>query len=316
MKALPLPKNIAYYVAGVGAIIALIAFFFVPFATEVISYNYTSQGTGTDSQTSSFTPQFVSKSASIIATASGNTTALAQANGVIWVNAVLTLGLIVAAALLAFRSNPFGLRAVPADKQVRWGQYGMLGAAVLSILIQIGVFASVGQVLQSKISSSTQSQGSGGLFSSFSPTATMQYDTGAWIFLFGMIVVIVAIGLLLVEQLPAQLAAYRARAAQGVGGGMQYPAQQPYPSNVGNQYPGAQPYQQPTGDFYSGAQPYQGGNQYPAAQPYQGAANPYPPAQSYQPDASYPPAAPPSQPGRTGDQGVNAPLDYPQQPFP
>ncbi|HLG75480.1 MAG TPA: hypothetical protein VKX46_03655 [Ktedonobacteraceae bacterium] len=303
MKAVPLPKNIAYYVAGVGAIIALIAFFFVPFATEVISYNYTSQGTGVDSQKSAFTPQFVPRSASIIENASGNTTALAQANGVIWVNAVLTLVLIVAAVLLAFRSNPFGLRAVPADKQVRWGQYGMLGAAVLSILIQIGVFASVGQVLQSSLSS-TQSQGSGGIFSSFTPTATVQYDTGAWIFLFGMIVVIVAIGLLLVEQLPAQLAAYRARAAQGVGGGMQYPAQQPYPSNVGNQYPGAQPYQQPTGDFYSGAQPYQG------------AANPYPPVQSYQPDASYPPAASPSQPGKTGDQDANTPHDYPQQPFP
>ncbi len=248
MKALKLQKNIGYYIAGISALIASIAFFFVPFATEVIRYTMPAF----PATNSPFTTLFVEKGSTWTITATGNSTALGQINGVIWLNAVLAILILAASALLAFRDNPFGLMNVTVEKQVRWGNYALAAMALLGIVIQIGVFSDASQVLQG----TNLMLGLRGQTDATFYHASVEFGPGAWIFLLSMLAVIIGMALPLLQKLSTQAATLRTRTwrptrrqrspyAPQTG---QYPPNAPYQSQT-RQYPPNPPYPSQTGQL-------------------------------------------------------------------
>lgn len=266
MKALKLQKNMGYYIAGISALIASIVFFFVPFATEVIRYTMPAF----PDTNSPFTTLFIEKGSEWTITATGNSTALGQINGVIWLNAVLAILILASSALLAFRSNPFGLMSVTVEKQVRWGNYALAAMALLSIIIQIGVFSDASQVLQG----TNRMLGLRGQTGAAFYHASVEFGPGAWIFLLCMLAVIIGMAWPLLQKIPTQAATLRTRTWLPTRGRRspypsptgQYPPNAPYPSPTG-QYPPNPPYQEHTGQL-APEQIYQ--EQFPPTQPYPG----------------------------------------------
>ena len=109
METLRQEKNRGYLVAGIGAIVALFAFLFLPY----ISYSVGPFG------------------------GSIGGTQIAGSQGLVWLEALLPLAAIVLTALLVYRSNPFGMTTTPIATQIRWGVYSVLGVGALSLLVHI-----------------------------------------------------------------------------------------------------------------------------------------------------------------------------------
>ncbi|MEO8971115.1 MAG: hypothetical protein ABI406_05870, partial [Ktedonobacteraceae bacterium] len=159
MATLKLDKNRGYLIAGIGAFVALFAFLYLPYVTlsTAPTANYGNSG----------------NSYSVTSTMAAN------GQGGIWLEGILALALLVMACLLLFRTNPFGSARTPIINQIRRGIYGLGGGAILCIVVQFLV--SLG------LASSAGSQG----FSSTSSTVTAYYDYGSWLYLLGMVAVIV-----------------------------------------------------------------------------------------------------------------------------
>ena len=165
MVTLKSEKNRGYVVAGIGAVVALFAFIYLPFAS--ISLAVASSGNPANSFSFSAT-----------------TREIADLQGGIWLEGILALALLILACLLLFRTNPFGSSRTPVVNQIRGGIYGLGGGAILGILLQFIISLSLGGVLQQKY------LGSGGGYSASSTVSTM-YGVGSWLYLLGMIAVIV-----------------------------------------------------------------------------------------------------------------------------
>lgn len=162
METLSQQKNRGYLVAGIGAIIALFAFLFLPY----ISYSV---------------GPFVSGSLGGVQ--------IAGIQGLLWLEALFPLVAIVLAALLTFRSNPFGMRTTPIATQIRWGVYSLLGVGALSLLLQI--------VLAINANGAIQAVTGNPILSSF---VSISYGIGYWLYLLAAIAIIV--GAVLTLRLP------------------------------------------------------------------------------------------------------------------
>ena len=254
MATLKLDKNRGYLIAGIGAFVALFAFLYLPFVS------ISSAGS---SSAFSFT-----------------TTLAAHYQGGIWLEGILALALLVLACLLLFRTNPFGSSRTPIVNQIRGGIYGLGGGAILSILVQFIISLSIGSSIQA-------ANGGGG---STSSTVSAGYDYGSWLYLLGMIAVIV--GSVLAYRKAGLVASTPGASAyqQGQSPSMPYsvPGSSPYDSSYSSSAPqgSVPPYQQNV----QPSSPYN--TQGSSASPYQQEAqNPYP----YQVPNQQPPQGPPQQ---------------------
>ncbi|GCE48751.1 hypothetical protein EI42_03876 [Thermosporothrix hazakensis] len=275
MDALTVPSNRTYLFAGAGAIIGLIAFLFMPFAQMQV------KATG--------------GAFSISLPAVGiNTTLLASTNAAIWLAFLLVLLVLLALGRLIYSAQPLGKQvAAPVEKQVSWTLYAIIGAALLSIIVEIIVISAAKSIsLGGALGSPAQIPGS------------FSFGVGAWIFLLAMLVVIGCAGWEAYKRLP--------KMPQQVAPGQSYPGAYPPPTgpippqyNTGNYPPqyntGNQP---PVQQYNTGNYPpqYNTGNQPPAQQYNTGNQ---PPMQQYNtgnqpPQYPYPPQ--PNQPPQGGQQ--------------
>lgn len=249
MDLLKQEKNRGYVIAGGAGIIALIAFF-LPYVTA----------------------SFLGYSAS----ASGSN------GGWLWLEEIGALVVVVAAAMLLFRNNAFGLSNMPVEKQILYGRYAIIGGAVLALLLHllfaINVHSAIGDV---------------------GTTAGVSVGLGFGWWLFLLAAIAMGVGGVLALRSPVQAAT-------------SYPPyQQPYnpqyPPYQAPQYP---PYQQPQQGqtpFPTYSQSDQQPSQYPPYQ--QGQAPQYPP---YQPNQAEQPQQYPQQYPPT--QAAQPPQYPPQQP--
>lgn len=110
-------KNRGYVIAIVGAVLALFAFSFLPFATYLIPDG-------------DFELGIIWYNATSLSAA--NFDQFTQLSG------MLTFITLLLAVLLTFRTNPFGMAKTSIDMQRRRTMYAMLGMSGLSILIYLG----------------------------------------------------------------------------------------------------------------------------------------------------------------------------------
>lgn len=103
-------KNRGYVIAGSGALVALYAFFFLPYSAT-------------------YTDTFGHET--LTASNSG------LGHGLLWIELLLALATLVVAARLMFGSNPFGMTTTSLATQTRWGVRALIGSGILSILIQL-----------------------------------------------------------------------------------------------------------------------------------------------------------------------------------
>jgi hypothetical protein len=108
--ALAQRKNRGYVIAGSGALVALYAFFFLPYSAT-------------------YTDTFGHET--LTASNSG------LGHGLLWLELLLALAALVVAARLMFGSNPFGMTTTSLATQTRWGVHALIGSGILSILIQL-----------------------------------------------------------------------------------------------------------------------------------------------------------------------------------
>lgn len=277
MQNLTQPANRSYLIAAGGALLALIAFLFIPFV-------HLQANIGTRS--SSTSPQQTTPSSTDLQGVS-----LTAINGGIWINILLiALILLVIALLIYRRQNPFGIARVNAETQTRWGQYLLIGLGIIGLLFQFlvpGLVTSGINVFVDAFRNSLSNLGglgslAAGLFS-FDLSASLL--VGGWIFIVGMLAVIAGGALPLIPRTTIQP---NMQPGQYPPAG--YPPQQP-----SGQYPPASyPPQQPSGQYPQYPQ-YPQGEQYgaPAPQYPQQPSGQYPqqPAPQYpqQPEGQYPP---------------------------
>ena len=111
MEKLKEQRYRGYVIAGIGGIVAFIAFF-LPYLT------YSQFG----------------------GSISANASQAASFNGLLWIELLIAIAAAAIPALLIYRSNPLGSATTPIEKQIRWGIYGLIGAGALGVLAQF-IFA-------------------------------------------------------------------------------------------------------------------------------------------------------------------------------
>lgn len=188
MEALTQQKNRGYVVAGISAIVALLAFLFLPY----ISYSVGPFG------------------------GSMGGTQIAGSQGLLWLEALLPLVAIVLAALLVFRSNPFGMTNTPIATQIRWGVYSLLGAGSLSLLIHF--------ILALNASNSIQGVTSNPFLSNF---VSVGFGFGYWLYLLAAIAMIVGAVMTLRMPMSAFDASPRSEPRQQEAQSQQWPPSSP-----------------------------------------------------------------------------------------
>ena len=254
MATLKSDKNRGYLIAGIGAFVALFAFLYLPFISV--------SSTGSS------------------ATFPMTTTLTAHYQGAIWLEGILALAILVLACLLIFRTNPFGSARTPVVNQIRVGIYGLGGGAILCILVQFIISLSVG--------SSFQSANGGG---STSSTVSTGYDYGSWLYLLGMIAVIVG----------SVIAYQKSGFVASTQGASPYNAQMP---SMPYAVPGSSPYDSsyPSSASQGSVPPYQQNVQPSSPYDVQGASAPSYPQNAgmqspypYQGQNPQPPQGPPQQ---------------------
>lgn len=261
MQNLTQPANRSYLIAAGGALLALIAFLFIPFV-------HLQANIGARSST---TPQTTSSGSDL------QGLVLTAINGGIWINVLLiALILLVVALLIYRRQNPFGIARVNAETQTRWGQYLLIGLGVIGLLFQFlvpGLVTSGINVFVDAFKNSLSNLGGLGSLAagllSFDLSASLL--VGGWIFIVGMLAVIAGGALPLIPRTAVQP---HMQPGQYPPAG--YPPQQPsgqYPQYP--QYPQGEQYGAPTPQY-----PQQPSGQYP-----QQPAPQYP----QQPEGQYPP---------------------------
>src|SRR5581483_1600678 len=196
--------------ALISAPLALLAFLFLPYGKAEVGADITDllntlarASTTSASTLPTSTPLFEMKAIELTLSASFGVQDLARINGLIWIEVIPPIVIALVAALLVFKSNPFGLTRTPIATQRRWGAYSFIATGVLGIVIQFGIFSAANQTLQDTLSRVTGTFGSS-LFGSSVLHTTVNFETGAWIFLLSMLVVVANGALLLIKQAPAQ----------------------------------------------------------------------------------------------------------------
>lgn len=262
MDQIKLSRNRGYLIAGIGALVALLAFLVFPYTNVTFTCSGNCGGVTSYSLTlnaSLIAQASTTQSQSSGAFLSGNIIPF-QGQGALWFLPILTLAALALTGLLLYRDTPFGkVMNAPAATQKKWGNYALIGIAALSILTQIILLANLGSQFQNALGSSG---------SSAAVSASASGHAGFWLYLLGMATV--AWGVIL---MPVQA------------------NRQALPSNAPYQSP-SQPWQQPSNPY---PQQYQTGqypppqNPYPTGQ-YPSPANPYPTGQY--PPVAYPPQSP------------------------
>jgi succinate dehydrogenase/fumarate reductase cytochrome b subunit len=246
-------KN-GYLIALGGAVIALIGFLFLPYINM-----------GSTQSTSTPPVTFSAIQAAAI-------------EGFIWLEALLTLGILVVALLLAFSQNPFDMSQVARDKQAQRGAYTIIGVSALCLILQYILMTRLPGQLVGMFSTNVPGFLNGS--STFTNTVSMSYNVGSWFYLVGMLV---AIGGTIY-------------ALQAKGSAIQGQYSSPYMPPVNPQAPWSSPtpdYQQ---NWQQPAQPaWPPQQQVPPTQ--QAWQQPAPPTQYPSPQRTWPPQ-PPSAPGQ------------------
>ena len=265
-------QNRGYLIAGIGALVALLAFLLLPYA--VVTVSASALGI-TESVAITLNATALTQSTANGANAFLNSSQI-QNQGVLWLQPILALAALALTGLLLYRDYPFGKGInAPLANQKRWGNYGLIGIAVLSVLIQIVLFSNLNSQIQNAINASNSSSGSGSSATNVS-TGT---HLGFWLFLLGMVAVAAGAILLLMQE-SKQTQAAQAVSSPNMSGGQSYqPWQSPAPLD---------PYSQPYPPQQSQPYPPQQPQPYPPQQ-----QEPYPPQQwppsSNQPQPPYPP---------------------------
>lgn len=191
MDALKERKNRYFLVSAIGALIALLSFLLFPLVTWNIRI-----------------------SSSIISLAFDfplNATLISHQAAAIWLCAILALGALIVSCLLIYRSRPFGGQT-PVETQTQWGLYGLAGAGVLALIIQFIVVSNLGPSIKSDPSIFSALNSTGGsstsginsLLTSITDSSA-SYNIGAWLFLLGMLAVIVGAGIEILQRNPRLL---------------------------------------------------------------------------------------------------------------
>ncbi len=268
-------QNRGYLIAGIGTLVALLAILLLPYA--IVTY---SDATGRTSQYIAMTLNATALTpSSVIAGLGIPGFSQIQSQGTLWLLPILAVAALVLTGLLVLRDHPFGKGInAPLAKQRRWGNYGLIGIAALSVLIQIVLFANLTGQIQSSVNASNSGSGI--------KVSTVGH-LGFWLFLLGMAAVAAGAIFLLVQENKQTQAA---QAVPNMPGGQSYqPWQSPAPLD-----PYSQPYPPQQSQPYPPQQvqsfPPQQQEPYPPQQPQQ--AQPYPPQQwpsSNPPQSPYPP---------------------------
>lgn len=268
MDALKERKNRYFLVSALGALVAFLSFLLLTFIT--LNLKETEDG--------------VTFSMNLPLTA----TALSVQASAIWLSGLLALIAFIISCLLIYRNRPFWGQT-PAETQAKWGLYGLAGAGVLALLIQYLCVSGLGSSVKSNpailnILFGTSGTGKDSFASMANGSAvdiSATYGIGAWLFLVGMLVVIVGAVLEIVQRTPkavqTQVPYPQGYVADPYAQGQQaYPPQ--YPQTGAGQYPPQTP--APTQDAPTGY----GYPQYPAAPQQPGQYPSYP---DQQPPAGY-----------------------------
>lgn len=188
----------------------------------------------------------------------------ASIQGFIWLDALLASSILLVALLLAFSRNPFDMNRVPLDKQVQWGTYALIGASVVSLLVQYIVMTTIPGGLRGMFSSLISASGSASsAIQSILNSISISYSTGSWFYLVGMLI---AIG--------GEIYVLRAaRPAAVVPTQVSSPYMPPVQSTPSS-------WQQPS---FPNQQDWQQPNQLPPQHPSLPAQEQYPPRQPWQP---------------------------------
>ena len=156
MQVLTLEKNRGYLIAGVGAIVALFAFIFLP----LISFSSASAG-----QSSML-----------------NASNVAQYQISIWIEGLAAMTVITIAALIAFRPVPFSMlkTTAPLEIQIQWGNYLLILAGIFGVLTPLLITFTLNSLLHQSAN-----------FSSSAPSdITANLASGSWLCLLGMVAVV------------------------------------------------------------------------------------------------------------------------------
>jgi hypothetical protein len=170
-------QKYGHFIAAGGMVLALISFFLIPFMTMTLTVP-------------NLNP--LSPSSSTAQSSSETFTALQSASfqGFVWLDALLATGILLLALLLAFSHNPFGTTRIPLTKQIQWGIYAIIGASVISLLVEFFVMRTVPGSFVSMYTFSTGSSSQTAAIQTFENETSMSYAAGSWIYLVGMLAAI------------------------------------------------------------------------------------------------------------------------------
>ena len=198
------------------------------------------------------------------------------------------LGILGAAIWFIVRRSPFGSKA-PVKMQARWTALGFIVAAVLSALCLVASLSLISQSYQNLVNGSLGSLGS--LGSSFSDLFHFDFNwgIGAYFFLLGLIVVVIAAVLEVLWPVSVLSDAEMALQWNYPQSQYTYPnAQNPYTYPSATYGPDSMQQGQGSQSFADPNSQYGGGPAYPQS-PYPPAPGQQPPAGPYQPPSQYPP---------------------------
>src|ERR1700730_12062700 len=270
------PRKQASLVAGIGALVGIVAFLLLPYLIFTV--------TVTDTQFS--TPQSHSASISV------GTGLISILAGLIWVEALLAIAILVIAALLLSKDAPFGVSTAPVETQVRRAGYAVIALGIAGIAYHFLFISTIGagQMLSlfQSLTTDTNSLANQLNQSHTSASPSMANALGSWIYLLGMCAAIVG-GVLLLRAVSPQEVVQPQSWPQYAQYSQPAHPQQPQPSQPLPQqgWQPAQP-QQPQA-WPQSAQPQQQGWQpTQQAQPPQGWQQPPQPEQRWPQPPSFP----------------------------
>ena len=161
-------------VAGIGALVAIIAFLGLPYLKLTVTVINNSDQLST--------PQSVS-----ITLGAGYISTLA---GLIWIEALLAIAVLVLAALLLLREAPFGVSATPATTQVRRAGIAVIILGIAGILYHFLFISVIGEAQMFSVFQSLSSNGislADQLTQSHITTSGLIENAfGSWIYILGM----------------------------------------------------------------------------------------------------------------------------------
>ncbi len=257
------PRKQASLVAGIGALVGIVAFLLLPYFIFTVTI--------TDTQASP--PQTHSAS---ITVGTGFISILA---GLIWVEALLAIAILVIATLLLSKDAPFGASTAPVETQVRRASYAVIVLGIAGIAYHFLFISTIGAgqmfSLFQSLTTDTNSVANQLTQSHLSASPTMANALGSWIYILGMVAAIAG-GVLLL----------RAVSPQAVAQPQSWPQYAQYSQPSQPQQPQPQAWQQPSQPLpqqgWQPAQPQQPQAWPQATQPQQQGWQPKQPPQSQQ----------------------------------